>query len=90
MTVKKKVERASEKDAVLCNIRHYIKSGDWSQCKMPHYLNHLCVLGRLVMHGTTTGILQRLRGEVLRLAREGHQGIWKMKKRLRSKLWWPE
>ena len=32
----KEVERKSEKDPELCSVRHYIQSGDWSQCEMPH------------------------------------------------------
>ena len=31
----KEVERESEKDPELYSVRHYIQSGDWSQCKMP-------------------------------------------------------
>ncbi|CAB3997741.1 Neural cell adhesion molecule 1, partial [Paramuricea clavata] len=44
----------------------------------------------LVMHGTRIVIPQALRNEVLHLAHEGHQGIVKMKNRLRSKVWWPK
>ena len=64
----KEVERESENDPELCSVRHYIQRGDWSQCKMPHYLsvkNELCVLGKLVMRGTRIIIPQRLRIEVL-------------------------
>lgn len=42
----KEVERASEEDPELTSVRHYIQSGDWSQCKMPHFMcvkNELCV-----------------------------------------------
>ena len=65
----KEVERESEKDPELCSVRHYIQSGDWSQCKLPHYLsvkNELCTLGKLVMRGTRIVIPQSLRGEALR------------------------
>ena len=89
----KEVERESENDPQLCSVRHYIQSGDWSQCKMPHYLsvkNELCVQGKLVMRGTRIVIPQSLRSEVLRLTHEGHQGIVKMKNRFRTKVWWPE
>ena len=58
----KEVERELENYPELCSVRHYIQSGDWSQCKS-------------------------LRSEVLRLAHEGHQGIVKMKNRLRTKVW---
>ena len=89
----KEVERESENDPELCSVKHYIQSGYWSQCKMPHYLsvkNELFVLGKLVMRGTRIVIPQSLRSEVLRLAHEGHQGIVKMKNRLRTKVWWPK
>ena len=89
----KEVERESENDPELCSVRHYMQSSDWSQCKMPHYLsvkNELCVLEKLVMHGTRIVIPQSLRSEVLRLAHEGHKGIVKMKNRLQTKVWWPK
>ena len=89
----KEVERESENDPELCSVKHYIQSGYWSQCKMPHYLsvkNEVFVLGKLVMRGTRIVIPRSLRSEVLRLAHEGHQGIVKMKNRLRTKVWWPK
>nr|XP_058967969.1 uncharacterized protein K02A2.6-like [Pocillopora verrucosa] len=89
----KEVERASEEDPELTSVRHYIQSGDWSQSKMPHFLcvkNELCVLGKLVLRGTRIVIPQSLRKQVLHLAHEGHQGIVKMKSRLRTKVWWPK
>ena len=89
----KEVERASEEDPELSSVRHYIQSGDWSQCKMPHFMcvkNELCVLGKLVLRGTRIVIPQSLRKQVLHLAHEGHQGIVKMKGRLRTKVWWPK
>ena len=89
----KEVERASEGDPELSSVRHYIQSGDWSQCKMPHFMcvkNELCVLGKLVLCGTRIVIPQSLRKQVLHLAHEGHQGLVKMKGRLRTKVWWPK
>ena len=35
----REVERESEKDPELGSVRYYIQSGDWSQCKMSHYLS---------------------------------------------------
>ena len=87
----KEVERASEKDPELSSVRHYIQSGDWSQFKMPHFMcvkNELCVLSKLVLHGTRIVIPQSLRKQVLHSAHEGHQGIVKIKGRLRTKVWW--
>ena len=75
----KQVEEVSESDPEMVSLRQYILSGDWSQCRMPAYLS-----------GTRIVIPEALRGEVLRLAHEGHQGIVKMKARLRTKVWWPK
>ena len=35
----REVERVSEKGPELCSVRCCIQSGDWSKCKMPHYLS---------------------------------------------------
>ena len=51
----REVEQESEKDPELNSVRKYIQSGDWTECKLPHYLNvkdELCVLGKLVMRGS--------------------------------------
>ena len=42
------------------------------------------------MRGTRIVVPRALRGEVLRLSHEGHQGIVKIKARLRKKVWWPK
>ena len=90
----KEVDRASEElNNELSSVSHYIQSGDWSQCKMPHFMcvkYELCLLGKLVLRGTRIVIPQNLRKQVLHLAHEGHQGIVKMKGRLRTKVWWPK
>ena len=86
------VEIASEEDAELTSVRHYIQHGNWQECNMPYYTcvkNGLCILGKLVLRGTRIVIPRRLRDDVLHLAHEGHQGIVKMKQRFRSKVWWP-
>ena len=86
------IEIASEEDAELTSVRHYIQHGNWHECKMPYYTcvkNELCVLGKVVLRGTRIAIPRRLRDDVLHLAHEGHQGIVKIKQRLRSKIWLP-
>ena len=45
--------------------------------------------GELLPRGTRIVVTRLLRDRVVRLAHEGHQGIVKMKHRLRSKVWWP-
>ena len=49
--------------------------------------DELCVLAKIVLRGTRIVVPNALRGEVLRLAHEGHQGIVKIKARLRKKVW---
>ena len=89
----KQIELESETDPELSAIRQYIRSGDWSQCKLTGYLsvkNELCQIGKIVMRGSRIVIPHKLRNEVLMLAHEGHQGIVKTKERLRVKVWWPK
>ena len=51
--------------------------------------NELTFIGQVILCGTRIAISKVLRSRVLELAHEGHQGIVKMKERLRSKVWWP-
>ena len=83
------IEVESEKDPELKTVRQYVQSGNWSECKMPHFLcvkNELCCVRKLILRGSRIIIPKSLRPEVLALAHEGHQGIVKTKNRLRSKV----
>ena len=85
----KQVELVSDSDPEIASLRQYILSEDWSQCRMAAYVcvkDELCVLGKLVLRGTRIVVPKGLRGEVLRFAHEGHQGIVKIKARLRKKV----
>ena len=89
----KQVELASESDPEIASQRQYILSGNWSQCRKTAYMcvkDELRVLGKLVLRGTRIVISKALPEEVLHLAHEGHQGIVKMKARLRTQVWWPK
>ena len=80
----------SDSDPEIASLRQYILSEDWSQCRMAAYVcvkDELCVLRKLVLRGTRIVVPKGLRGEVLRFAHEGHQGIVKIKARLRKKVW---
>ena len=86
----KQVELVSDSDPEIASLRQYILSEDWSQCWMAAYVcvkDELCVLRKLVLRGTRIVVPKGLRGEVLRFAHEGHQGIVKIKARLRKKVW---
>lgn len=87
------IEEASAEDPELNHIKECVRTGDWSRCTVPAYLqvkNELCTFGQLLLRGSRLVIPQVLRERVLELAHEGHQGIVKMKCRLRSKVWWPK
>ena len=87
------IESASAEDEELQAVRNCLASGNWE--KGPWSLmmvrNKLTLIGQVILHvcGTRIVIPKVLRSRVLELAYEGHQGIVKMKERLRSKVWWP-
>ena len=88
----KEIEEASASDAELYSLLECIKSGSWDRCPNSVYKavkDELTCLGKLILRGTRIVIPEKLRGHVLKLAHEGHQGIVKTKARLRSKVWWP-
>ncbi|XP_049302950.1 uncharacterized protein K02A2.6-like [Bactrocera dorsalis] len=49
----------------------------------------LSIVGDILLWGTKLVIPRKLREIILGLAHEGHPGISAMKRRLRSKVWWP-
>ena len=89
----REIERESADDPELASVRHYVHTGDWSQCSMPGYTcvkNELCIIGKLVLRGDTIVITQSLRKVVLELGHEGHQGVVKTKSRLKWMDMWSE
>ena len=86
------IERESAVDAELKYIRECIQTSDWEKGKYSPYKvvrEELTCLGKLIMRGTRIVVPETLRKQVLKLAHEGHQGIVKMKARLRTSVWWP-
>ena len=88
----KEIEQASVTDEELSNLRKSIRFNRWHELKNKQYVlvkEELCLIGKLVLRGTRILIPQDLRDKVLHIAHEGHPGIVSMKRRLRSKVWWP-
>ena len=85
------IERASEADEELRLIRSCLLSDDWTTAPAAYAAARyeLASVGFVVTRGTRIVIPTSLRGHVLALAHEGHQGIAKTKSRLRTKVWWP-
>ena len=85
------IESASAEDKELQAVRNCLVSGNWEKCPRPFVMvrNELTFIGQVILRGTRIVIPKVLRQRVVELAHEGHQGIVKMKERLRSKVWWP-
>ena len=84
------IESASAGDEELQAVRNCLASGNWEKGPRSFMMvrNELTFIGQVILRGTVV-IPKVLRSRVLELAHEGHQGIVKMKERLRSKAWWP-
>ena len=87
------IKKSSANDEVLSKVREFIQSGKWEKTRTfnPYYniRNELTVQGEVVLKHTRIVIPQTLRGRILELAHESHQGIVKTKNLLREKVWWP-
>ena len=86
------IERESAVDDELGTLRECIKTGNWENYNCPGYKpirDELCLFGNIVLRGTRIVVPKKLRGRVIELGHEGHQGLVKMKQRLRTKVWWP-
>lgn len=85
------INRESEKDATLIEVRRAIETSNWDRMKTSRFKilkDELCVYDKIVMRGTRIVIPSGLQQKVLAVAHEGHPGIVAMKNRLRSKVWW--
>jgi len=88
----KEIEEASYNDEELSLVKNCVKSGNWQKCTIPSYAHvkdELYTYGEFLLRGTRRVVPKVLQDKVVRLAREGHQGVVKTKYRLRSKMWWP-
>ena len=88
----REIERASDVDKELSNLRKCVQTEIWDKRENKRYLlgrNELSVIGKLALRGTRIIIPSSLRDQVLHLAPEGRAGIVSMKRRLRTKVWWP-
>ena len=85
------IESASAEDEDLQAVRNCLISGNWEKTPKPYVWvrSELTYIGQVILRGTRIVIPNILRKRVLELVHEGHQGVVKMKERLRSKVWWP-
>ncbi|XP_062621595.1 uncharacterized protein K02A2.6-like [Saccostrea cucullata] len=93
MTIEE-IERVSENDPTLQQVRENITSGTWTKSDkiLPfyHIRSELAVRGPIVLKQARMIIPQSLRKRTLEIAHESHQGVVKTKALLREKVWWPK
>jgi len=73
-------------------VRNCLLTASWHTLDYKEYLpvqTELSAIGNIVLRGTRIVIPLELRDKMLILAHEGHPGIVNMKKRLRTRVWWP-
>ena len=85
------IESASAEDEELQVVCKCLVSGNWEEGPRSFVMvrNELTFIGHVILRGTRIVIPKVLRSRVVELAHKGHQGIVKMKERIRSKVWWP-
>ncbi|XP_036322083.1 uncharacterized protein LOC118736086 [Rhagoletis pomonella] len=84
----KEIEEESTKDTVIRAVKEAIGSNKWDDegiTGFKAFAVELCFSGNILLRGTKIVIPEKLRTRILELAHEGHPGMSKMKKRLRSK-----
>lgn len=83
---------ASQQDDEIQAMKIAKYEGIWSKTCDPFkpFETELCFAGDILLRGNRIVVPITLRGKILELAHEGHPGISVMKRRLRSKVWWPK
>ena len=88
---KSDTQTETARDESLQLVMKSLPTGKKQDC-LPAYKmvwDELSVCDDMLMRGNRLVIPERLRGKVLDLAHEGHQGIVRTKQRLRCSVWWP-
>lgn len=91
LTITVIAERSAEDEEISNNIAH-IRNDSWDSDKSCTYYPfrfELSAIGCILLRGTRIVVPKSLRSEILQLAYEGHPGESAMKRRLRTKVWWP-
>lgn len=77
---------------MLKRVRASVRTGKWTKGEDKAFQivkDELSVVGKLVLRGTRIVMPETLRNTTLKIAHECHPGIVLMKRRLRTKVWWP-
>ena len=90
-------EVASGADPTLRAVSEFIDSGNWPEKRaMPSTVapffrvrDELSCRGALLFRADRLVVPESLGGQVLQLAHEAHQGLVRVKQRMRERFWWP-
>lgn len=88
----KEIEEESKRDPAICAMKDAVYNNDWSELTALYkpFKTEFCFRDDILLRGTKLVIPEALRQKMLTLAHEGHPGMTVMKRRLRSKVWWPK
>lgn len=87
------IEKATEADVELQDLKKCMQSGNWSSGSVKDYVHFKDEFGftdNLILRNTKLVIPTSLRPRLLALSHEGHPGESLMKSRLRQRCWWPK
>lgn len=86
------IKDTSYDDEEFTRVKSFVRSGDWDWSTLPsnaQVKDELHVYGQLLLCSTRIVVARLLHDRVVQLVHKGHQGMMKIKYRLRSKVWWP-
>ena len=88
---KRDIQMATTKDDQLQLVVRSLPSGKKQDCPRAYRMvwQELSVCDGMLLRGDRLVVPETLRGKVLDLAHEGHQGVVRTKQKLRSSVWWP-
>ncbi|XP_039150808.1 uncharacterized protein K02A2.6-like isoform X3 [Drosophila simulans] len=87
------IAESSKRDEEIMDAIGCLENDSWkpdSSGSFYPFRNELSAVGSLLLRGNRVVVPRSLRMKILELAHEGHPGETAMKRRLRSKVWWPQ
>lgn len=84
--------KESVNDEEIKAVRMGVYKQQWTELASPYkiFQNELCFAGEILLRTNRIVMPVCLRKQTIELAHEGHPGMTVMKRRIRSKVWWPK
>ncbi|XP_055714982.1 uncharacterized protein K02A2.6-like [Phlebotomus papatasi] len=87
------IKKESENDPEFLQLKQALESANWKNQNIKQYApfrHEISAVDDVFLRGTKIIIPRSLRKRVLEIAHEGHPGESLMKRRVRTKVWWPK